>query len=91
MSAINAFLLGAVAMGSLAAALFFLRFWRLTRDRFFLLFSIAFAIDAADRAALASIAFSSEHEPLFYLIRLLVYALILVAIIDKNRANREDR
>ena len=91
MSAINAFLLGAVATGSLTAALFFLRFWRLAHDRFFLFFSIAFAIDAADRVALASIAFSNEDEPLFYLIRLLVYALILVAIIDKNRAKRRDR
>jgi hypothetical protein len=36
----NAALLGAIAMASLVAALFFLRFWRDTKDRLFLFFSI---------------------------------------------------
>ena len=33
---VNAVMLGAIAMASLVAALFFLRFWKNTRDRFFL-------------------------------------------------------
>ena len=49
---VSSVLLGAVAMASLVAALFFLRFWRQTRDSFFLLFSIAFGVDAATRLAL---------------------------------------
>lgn len=36
------FLRGAVAACCLLAGLFFLRFWKLTRDRLFLLFSVAF-------------------------------------------------
>jgi len=78
-------ILGAVAMASLVAALFFLRFWRDTRDRFFLFFAIAFFVDALDRVALGLTAGSAEHEPFFYGVRLLTYGLIIAAIVDKNR------
>jgi hypothetical protein len=82
------FISGAVAMASLVAALFFLRFWRQTRDRFFLLFSLAFALDALTRLVLALIDIASEQEPFYYLARLAMFGLILVAIIDKNRTAR---
>jgi hypothetical protein len=85
---VNAMLLGAVAMASLVAGLFFLRFWRDTRDRFFLLFALAFGLDAVNRAILGTIAFSEEQEPFFYLIRLVTFGLILGAIIDKNRNSK---
>jgi len=78
-------ILGAVAMASLVAALFFLRFWRDTRDRFFLFFAVAFCVDALGRAALGLTAGSPEHEPFFYGIRLATYGLIIAAIVDKNR------
>ncbi len=78
-------LLGAIAMASLVAALFFWRFWRQTRDRFFLLFSLAFGVDSLDRVALGTLGtVAEEHEPLFYLVRLVTFGLILAAIIDKN-------
>ena len=38
-------LMGAVAMASFVATIFFLRFWRQTRDSLFLLFAIAFGAD----------------------------------------------
>lgn len=78
-------LLGTIAMASLVAALFFVRFWRDTRDRFFLLFAAAFLVEALNRAALGLTHVRQEHEPLFYLVRLLAYGLIIVAIINKNR------
>jgi len=78
-------LLGSIAMAAAVAGLFFLRFWRDTRDRFFLFFAIAFFIDAISRVALALSKFSEETEPVFYLVRLLSFTLILIAIIDKNR------
>jgi Family of unknown function (DUF5985) len=81
----NDMLLGAVAMASLVAALFFLRFWRDTRDRFFLLFALAFGLDALNRAILGTIAFPEEQQPFFFLVRLITFGLILAAIIDKNR------
>jgi hypothetical protein len=85
----NAVLLGAVAMASFVATLFFLKFWRQTRDRFFLLFAVAFALDAATRLTLGLSELSTEHEPPFYLARLVTFGLILLAIADKNRGRRD--
>ena len=42
---------GAIATASLVASLFFFRFWRQTRDRFFLWFALSFWIEAANRVA----------------------------------------
>ncbi|MGE3536149.1 MAG: DUF5985 family protein [Candidatus Tectimicrobiota bacterium] len=78
-------LLGAIAMASLVAALFFLRFWRDTRDRFFLFFAIAFLVEAVNRVAMGMTVASQEHEPLVYAVRLVTYGLIIAAIVDKNR------
>ncbi|HYF60242.1 MAG TPA: DUF5985 family protein [Burkholderiaceae bacterium] len=86
------FLLGAVAMASLVASLFFLRFWHRTRDRFFLMFAAAFLVDAASRSAMHLYAASiGEHEPLFYLARLFMFGLIIAAIVDKNVRSAGDR
>ena len=38
------FLSGAVALGFFVCALFFLRFWRRTRDALFLAFALAFVL-----------------------------------------------
>ncbi|MBU6463466.1 MAG: hypothetical protein KGR71_12835 [Proteobacteria bacterium] len=75
---------GAAAMASLAIALFFLKFWRRTRDRFFLLFATAFAIDAASRLAFGVIQVSDTAEPVYFLPRLVMFGLIAIAIIGKN-------
>ncbi|HWG03836.1 MAG TPA: DUF5985 family protein [Beijerinckiaceae bacterium] len=77
-------LAGAVAMASFVASLFFLKFWRRTRDTFFLLFSAAFAIDAVARVALAVVRVSDTAEPIYYLPRLVTFGLIFVAIVRKN-------
>ncbi|MGE0627644.1 MAG: DUF5985 family protein [Hyphomicrobiaceae bacterium] len=81
----NSVILGAVAMASSIAALFFLRFWRQTRDPLFLFFCVAFAVEAVTRVMLASTEITAEDEPLFYLGRLASFALIIFAIIQKNR------
>lgn len=85
---VNAVLSGSVAMASLVAALFFLRFWRQTRDSFFMLFSLAFAVDAVARFSPAVSHLSDESEPLYYLPRLVTFVLIIVAVIRKNRPSR---
>jgi hypothetical protein len=84
MSDVNTLLLGAISMASLVAGLFFLRFWRDTKDRFFLLFALSFFVEALNRAALGLTAISQELEPLFYLVRLCSFLLILLAIVHKN-------
>src|SRR5687768_14593332 len=43
------FLMGAITLGWFVAALFFVRFWRQTRDRLFLLFAVSFVILAVTR------------------------------------------
>ena len=78
-------MLGAIVACCAIVALFFVRFWRQTRDRFFLLFAASFGLEAADRLGLALIPYAAEDEPVFYLVRLVGYGLILVAIWQKNR------
>jgi hypothetical protein len=80
----NAALIGAAAMAALTAALMFLRFWRRSRDPLFLLFAIAFGIDAVMRFVLGFSSHSGEDQPLFYTPRLIMFALIIVAIAYKN-------
>jgi len=63
-------LVGAAAMASLVVALFFLRFWRQTRDSLFFWFAIAFATDSATRLIEGLSPVSDEREPLVYLPRL---------------------
>ncbi|HEY7662943.1 MAG TPA: DUF5985 family protein [Xanthobacteraceae bacterium] len=88
---VAAALMGAVAMASFVATLFFLRFWRQTGDSFFLLFAVGFGVDAVARSVLALGHVSNELEPLFYLARLFTFALIIVAIIQKNRPGKRGR
>ena len=88
---INSVLMGAVAMASFVAMLFFLRFWQQTRDRFFLLFSAAFGLDALTRLTLGITHVSNETEPLFYIARLATFGLIILAIIHKNRPTKRDQ
>jgi zinc transporter ZupT len=81
-------LTGAIAMGSFAIALYFLRFWRTSRDRFFLYFALSFGIEGVHRVYAALSFENSEDSPLHYLVRLLAYGLILVAILEKNLPTR---
>jgi Family of unknown function (DUF5985) len=88
MSEASSVLMGAVAMASFVATVFFLRFWRQTRDGLFLLFAIAFGVDALTRFMLGLVHPSDETEPLFYMGRFATFALIAVGIVLKNRPNR---
>ena len=90
MSPLYPALMGAVSMASFVAATFFLRFWRQTRDSFFLLFAIAFALDGGTRLVLALSHVSDESEPLYYSARLVTFGLIIAAIVLKNRSTRRD-
>jgi hypothetical protein len=81
----NEFLLGALAMGFFAVALFFRRFWRRTRDRFFALFSLAFLTMSVNQFLLAVVGEDSEFKSWLYVVRLVAFMIILVAIAHKNR------
>lgn len=79
------FFWGALALAAWVAGLFFTNFWRLSRDRLFLLFALAFWVLALHWAGLGILNPTLETSHYLYLVRLLAFILILVAIVDKNR------
>lgn len=82
------FLSGAVAMGFAACALFFLRFWRRTREELFLAFAVAFLLLGAGHTILALGSIPTEERGSIYLLRLVAFLVILLAIYRKNRQAR---
>ena len=82
---------GMIAMASLVIGLFFLRFWRNTKDRFFLYFALSFGIEGVHRIVTTLTYDEHEESPLHYLVRLLAYGLILWAILEKNLPSRRDK
>jgi hypothetical protein len=83
MSVLIPFLFGAIVFAWIIAGLGFLRFYRRTRDRFFLYFVASFWLEAVDYACSAS-DFTPFGPNTAYLLRIVAYGLILVAIFDKN-------
>ena len=79
------FLSGAVVLGFVTCALFFLRFWKKTRDRLFAIFAIAFWVLGLNWLALAFTQ-TDEVRTWLYGVRFLAFLLILWGIIEKNRA-----
>lgn len=82
------FLSGAITMGYLVAGGFFMRFWRKTADRLFLAFALAFGLLALNQALAQWLGAADERVSYTYLLRVLAFLLILVAIVDKNLRER---
>jgi hypothetical protein len=83
------FLWGACAMASAVIALFFWRFYRDVRDRLLAWFALAFATFTVHWTGLAIMDPREDTRHYFYVVRLVAFLFILVAIVDKNR--RRDR
>ncbi|MDB5890014.1 MAG: hypothetical protein JWP47_845 [Polaromonas sp.] len=81
----NEMLSGAIALGSLAVGLFFFKYWYQTRDRFFLYFALSFGIEAINRVYAGLNYSPREDSPAYFIVRLVSYGLILLAIWEKNR------
>jgi len=79
---------GALVMGTFVVGLYFLRYWRATGDRLFVMFALAFWALGINWLGLALLATTHEARTAFYLLRLLAFVLILAAIVDKNRGTR---
>lgn len=79
------FVWGALSMASLTAALFFLRFWKQSRDRLFLFFCVAFLVFSLSWLVLALSSPGLETAPYVYLVRLVAFCLIIAGILEKNR------
>ncbi|HYP07808.1 MAG TPA: DUF5985 family protein [Bryobacteraceae bacterium] len=84
MTTAEAFLLGLLTAMFLTAAVFFLRFWKETRDRFFLTFAGSFFVEGVSRVALLFVDRPSQPHSIIYVIRMLASLLIVWAILQKN-------
>jgi hypothetical protein len=82
------FLSGAVTFGYAIAALFFLRFWKKTGDSLFLTFGAAFFLLGLGQGLLTLANIPVEERSWLYLFRLAAFALIILAIVRKNRKQR---
>ena len=78
------FFSGMIAMGFAVCAVFFLRFWRRTRDSLFLVFSIAFLLLALNQALTTLLGLPLEERSWLYLLRLAAFLIIIGAIVRKN-------
>lgn len=90
-STLIVFLQGFTVAGAWVAALFFLRFWRDSRDRLFALFSAAFWILGASWMLLALLGPAEDGHPYVYALRLAGFVLIIASIVDKNISARAPR
>ena len=80
------FLLGFIAACSLVAGLFFLRFYRATRDPLFLAFLIFFVVQGCTNAVVLEQPQPNLGTPMIFLVRLLSVLVVLAAILWKNLA-----
>lgn len=81
------FLLGGTVVAAAAIALAFLRYWSRTREPFFALFGVAFALFAVNRVAVFVVDDVEESGAWVYTPRLLGFLLIIAAIVEKNRSH----
>ena len=85
MDAVNHAFWGALATACWIAGLFFLKFWRVSKDRFFLFFLAAFWVLSLNWIVLVVEQPILESRQDAYVIRLVAFMLIIVGVIDKNR------
>lgn len=79
---------GILTMASVIVSVFFWRYWKVSGERLFAFFCVAFALLALNWLALSVTAPAYEARHLVYLIRLAAFTLIIVGIVDKNRVSR---
>lgn len=78
------FLAGMIVAGFALAGLFFLKFWKRTREELFLAFTAAFWLLGITQALLTFSDVPVEERTWLYLLRLTAFLLILGAIWRKN-------
>lgn len=81
---LDVFLLGFITGCSFVALLFFLRFWRTSRDPLFLAFASFFLVQSFRESAVLGLRYPNEGNSWLFLIRLLSVMIVLAAILWKN-------
>jgi len=82
---------GALVMACAVAGMFFFRFWKSTQDRLFLHFSLAFWVLGGHWLVIAVLEIPPETRHVYYLPRLVAFAIIVLGIIDRNRRAQRPR
>jgi len=82
------FFTGVLAALYAVAGLFFLGFWKRTRDALFVSFALAFLLLALNQIVLALGGLEREEQSWVYVLRLLAFLLIIGAIVRKNLEGR---
>jgi hypothetical protein len=82
--AVRIWMQGAIAMGYLIVALFFVRFWSETRDRLFVFFATGFGILCIHRTMFALSHGGAGWDEATFALRLVGYLAILIGIIDRR-------
>jgi hypothetical protein len=85
MMTLMAVMRGILIATSLIAAVFFARFFNKTRDRFFAWFAAAFALLTINWIGSALLDPHEESRKLIFVVRLAAFAMIIAAVIEKNR------
>lgn len=85
---LSAYAAGVITLGFLTTGLFFVKFWRRTKDGLFLAFAVAFALLAANAAIPVLLNVPSENQSYIYLLRLAAFVLIIAAVLRKNFGRR---
>lgn len=81
---LDLFLLGYIAALAAVATVFFLRYWKETRDTLFLAFAVFFAVEGGTRAFDVSTPNPNLIIGWVYVLRLLAVLLIVAAVLRKN-------
>jgi len=77
---------GMITMGFLVISLFFIKFWRRTRDLLFLAFAVSFSLLALNQGLAILIEIDRDERSYLYILRLIAFLIIIVAVIYKNSA-----
>jgi uncharacterized membrane protein YeiB len=81
----SGFLSGAIMMAYAVLALFFLRFWRRSREPLFRVFAYGFLLLSAERWVLELTDPHDENRAYIFLMRLSAFVLIIAGVVLKNR------
>lgn len=79
------FIRGATMMAEAGVSLFFLKYWKETKDRLFFYFALSFCIMAISQLIVCIAKDSGEYAPIGYGIRASAFVLLLLGIFEKNR------
>jgi hypothetical protein len=85
------FLAGALTLAYVIASVYFIHFWQRTSDRLFFAFAAAFALLALNQLTVFALGVNDERYNYAYILRVLGFILILLAILDKNLFGRVRR